>query len=220
VSRRPDPVGRIALLGAFDAGHRRVIGRASPWPGDATFARRPKREVDMNYLEQLASEWYEYQGYFVRRDLWVGLEADGSYECELDVVGFHPTRHHLVQIEPLTDGLDWRQREQHLRLKFDAGRKYLHRMFGAASHLAIEQIALAAIVDHPHRRTVAGGQIVPLAEFLGQILARLATVSVAASLVPEQWPLLRTLQFVAEFRRDLAPLLLEAGRTQEPGSAS
>ncbi|OGI43050.1 MAG: hypothetical protein A2150_06495 [Candidatus Muproteobacteria bacterium RBG_16_64_11] len=172
----------------------------------------------MDYLEQLAGEWYEYQGYFVRRDLWVGLESDGSYECELDVVGFHPIKHHLVQVEPLMNCLDWKQREQHLRLKFDAGRKYLHRMFGAAPHLAIEQIALVAVAADPHRRSVAGGKIVLLSEFLSQILAKLATVSVSADLVPEQWPLLRTLQFVAEYRQDIAPILLETSRASRPGS--
>lgn len=57
----------------------------------------------MEYLEQLASEWYEYQGYFVHRDLWVGAECDGSYECQLDVVAFHPIRRHLVYIEPTLD---------------------------------------------------------------------------------------------------------------------
>lgn len=173
----------------------------------------------MDYLEQLASEWYEYQGYFVRRDLWVGLESDGSYECELDVVGFHPIKHHLVQVEPLMNCLDWKQREQHLRLKFNAGRKYLHRMFGAEPHLVIEQIALVAVADDPHRRTVAGGKIVLLSEFLAQILATLATVSVSADLVPEQWPLLRTLQFVAEYRRDITPILLEADAARQPSSA-
>jgi hypothetical protein len=166
----------------------------------------------MDYLEQLASEWYEYQGYFVRRDLWVGLESDGSYECELDVVGYHPTKHRLVQVEPLMDFLDWKEREQHLRLKFEAGRKYLHRMFGADPRLTIEQIALVAVTDSPHHGAVAGGKILLLSEFLAQIFAQLATVSVSVELIPEQWPLLRTLQFVAEYRQDIVPILLEAGQ--------
>lgn len=49
----------------------------------------------MNYLEQLISEWYEYQGYFVRRNVLVGKRSDGGWECELDVVAFHPTKKHL-----------------------------------------------------------------------------------------------------------------------------
>jgi hypothetical protein len=66
---------------------------------------------------------------------------------------------------------------------------------------------------------VAGGKILPLSGFLARILATLATVSVAADLVPEQWPLLRTLQFVAEYRHDLAPILREASPAGRPGPA-
>lgn len=56
-----------------------------------------------NYLEQLVGEWYEYRGYFVRRNVLVGKRAKGGYDCELDVVAFHPAKHHLVQIEPSMD---------------------------------------------------------------------------------------------------------------------
>src|SRR5690554_419807 len=42
----------------------------------------------MNHLEQLVAEWYEYRGYFVRRNIQVGPRANGGYECELDAVLF------------------------------------------------------------------------------------------------------------------------------------
>lgn len=32
-----------------------------------------------NYLEQLASEWYEFQGYFVRRNIRVGRRLEGGH---------------------------------------------------------------------------------------------------------------------------------------------
>jgi hypothetical protein len=46
-----------------------------------------------NYLEQLLAEWYEFQGYFIRQNVYVGI-ANGrrGYECELDIVAFHPGR--------------------------------------------------------------------------------------------------------------------------------
>ena len=56
-----------------------------------------------NYLEQLVAEWYEYQGYFIRRNVLVGKREQGGYECELDVVAFHPETKQLVHIEPSTD---------------------------------------------------------------------------------------------------------------------
>jgi hypothetical protein len=42
----------------------------------------------MNHLEQLASEWLEYNDYIVRGSIPVGPRPQGGYEGELDVVGF------------------------------------------------------------------------------------------------------------------------------------
>ena len=84
----------------------------------------------MDYLKHLVREWYEFQGYFVREAPWVGLGPDGSYECELDVVAYHPLHRHVVQVEPSFDLSPFEERAAHLRSKFDAGKKYLHRLFG------------------------------------------------------------------------------------------
>ena len=163
----------------------------------------------MDYLQQLATEWYEYQGYFVHRDLWIGLEADGSYECELDAVAFHPLRRHLVQIETSFDLLDWKEKEQHFQRKFEAGRKYLHRSFGAEPRVHFEQIALViGNDDAPH--TVAGAKVERLADLLAAIITQLQSFAMAELPVPGQWPLLRTLQFVAAYDKRLVPVLTSA----------
>jgi hypothetical protein len=60
-----------------------------------------------NFLEQLAAEWYEFSGYFVRRNVHVGRRARGGWECELDVVAFNPKRKHLIHLEPSMDALHW-----------------------------------------------------------------------------------------------------------------
>ncbi len=39
-----------------------------------------------NYLEQLVAEWYEYQGYFVRRNIPEAPRPNGGYDSELDIV--------------------------------------------------------------------------------------------------------------------------------------
>lgn len=153
----------------------------------------------MDYLEQLAREWYEYQGYFVRTDLWVGLAYDGSYECELDVVAYHPLRHRIVQIEPSFDLLSTDERTEHFRSKFEAGRKYLHRLFGATAHCELEQIALIVAGDSAKVRSIAGARVVLLSDFLREILSTLEAVDLASGIVPEQWPLVRTLHFVARY---------------------
>lgn len=51
-------------------------------------------------FEDLLAEWYEYRGFFVRRNVLVGKRPNGGYECELDVVAFHLTQKRLVHLEP------------------------------------------------------------------------------------------------------------------------
>lgn len=77
--------------------------------------------MGLNYLEQLVAEWYEFQGYFLRRNINVGKRDRGGYECELDVVAFHPQKRHLVQIEPSMDADSWPKRELRYAKKFEAG---------------------------------------------------------------------------------------------------
>ena len=48
-----------------------------------------------NHLESLVAEWYEFQGYFIRRNVRVGKLPKGGYEAELDVVAFHPEQRSL-----------------------------------------------------------------------------------------------------------------------------
>ena len=79
----------------------------------------------MNHLEQLISEWYEFKGYFVRRNIKVGKLSKGGYEGELDVVAFHPMEKHLIHIEPSIDADSWSKRENRFKKKFSAGKKYI-----------------------------------------------------------------------------------------------
>ena len=68
-----------------------------------------------NYLEQLAAEWYEYQGYIIRRNVLVGKREKGGYEGELDIVAFHPKKKHLLHIEPTHDAHSWAKREERFK---------------------------------------------------------------------------------------------------------
>ena len=69
------------------------------------------------FREKLVAEWYEYNGYFIRRNVLVGKRQAGGHECELDIVGFHPGTKHLVHIEPSMDASKWEHSE-----KSDIGR--------------------------------------------------------------------------------------------------
>lgn len=151
-----------------------------------------------NHLESLVAEWYELRGYFIRRNVKVGKRPNGGHECELDVVGFHPEKGSLVQIEPSLDAKPWRVREARYAKKFDAGRKYIPGLFpGMAVPKHIDQIAL--FVYGGGKSRIAGGQVVFIRDFMAEIRAGIQDRRVGHSAIPEGFPLLRTLQFAAEY---------------------
>jgi hypothetical protein len=153
-----------------------------------------------NHLESLVAEWYEFKGYFVRRNLKVGRRAKGGYECELDVVAFSPEKKELVHIEPSLDAHTWEERERRYRKKFEAGRKYIPGLFsGIPIPEHIEQIALFVYGGTDASRELAGGHVVFIREFLDEVRLGLAGRSVSNAAVPEGFPLLRTLQFAYEY---------------------
>jgi hypothetical protein len=167
-----------------------------------------------NYLEQLVAEWLEFCGYFVRRNVMVGKRTKGGYECELDVVAFHPSAKDLVHIEPSMDALPWDKRELRYRRKFDAGRKHIQNLFrGLDIPKEPRQLALVGFGSNRNRSEIGGGRIVVVPDLLAEILTPLQKIRLAKQAVPEQFPLLRTLQYVAEFRHEMNDLI-ESGSSR------
>jgi hypothetical protein len=160
----------------------------------------------MNHLEQLVCEWYEYKGYFVRRNVHVGKRGNGGWECELDVVAFNPKTKHLVHIEPSMDANSWEKREARYSKKFESGRKYIPQLFtGIEIPDHIEQIALFGLGAKSNNRTLAGGQVWMASDLLLQITETLSKLRIEKAAVSEQFPLLRTIQFVCQNQKILFP---------------
>ena len=163
-----------------------------------------------NHLEQLVAEWYEFQGYFVRRNVRVGKLAKGGHECELDVVAFDPERHHLVHAEPSMDADSWAIREDRYRKKFAAGRKHIPALFPGLTippPEEFEQIVVLVFGSRKNRESIGGGRIVLVGELLSEILLRVGQDDVAQAAIPEHLPILRTLQFVTSYRSHLKAAL-------------
>lgn len=155
----------------------------------------------MNFLEELAAEWYEYQGYFVRRNVLVDRRAKGGHGTELDVVAFHPEKKHLVHLEASMDTYSWAAREENFRRKFEAGQRNVPKLFkGLELPDEIEKIVLHGYASKKNYQYVGGGRIVLIEELLTDILKELRNVKVSNNAVPEDKPLLRMLQFVTDNR--------------------
>jgi len=154
-----------------------------------------------NFLEQLVTEWYEYRGYYVRRNVWVGKRGRGGLDSELDIVAFNPRARHLVHVEPSMDAESWEKREQRFRKKFEAGRKHIPSLFpGLELPGEIEQIALLAFASKVNHPTLGGGKVLLVSDLMREILEDLSEKRISSNAVPEHHALLRMLQFVAEYR--------------------
>jgi len=164
-----------------------------------------------NYLEQLVAEWYEYQGYFVRRNVLVGKRAKGGWEAELDVVAFDPRGPDLVHYETSMDALSWAERDRRFEKKFAAGRKYIPEIFpGILLPSVVKQRALLYFASKKNRDTVGGQPLVLVSEFLAEVLQAFREKRVASAAIPEHLPILRTLQIVVDQRKALRELLCDS----------
>jgi hypothetical protein len=153
-----------------------------------------------NHLEDLVAQWYQYQEYFVRRNVKVGRRKGGGYDCELDVVAFHPKKRLLLHVEPSLDCDTWERREERYRKKFEAGKKHIRALFsGIELPEKLEQIALFVYGGRGDRGSLAGGRIVFIKEFMADILGEVRKHRVRSAAVPEEFPLVRTLQFAANY---------------------
>lgn len=155
-----------------------------------------------SFLEQLVSEWFEYNGYFVRSH--VRCSGSRKRELELDLVAIDPLRRRVVHAETGLDSHSWAERERRCREKFDAGRKLIPTLLPEhGDPLQVEQMVVLGIASKASHATVGGARVVLAAELIGEIIDAFQERKVRSREVAEQHFILRTLQFIAEYRRQV-----------------
>ncbi len=163
-----------------------------------------------NFLEQLVAEWYEYEGYFVRRNVLVGPRKNGGYDGELDVVAFNPEINKLVHVEATMDALSWAQREKKYARKFELGKKHIPEIFKGLNIPSIpEQIALLGFGSKQNHDKLGGGDIMLVSGFLEDIFENLKKKHISNKAISEHLPILRAFQFVASHRKEVFGVLNE-----------
>ncbi len=150
----------------------------------------------MSHLEDLIAEYYDWCGYLVKRNIKVGRLKHGGWEMELDVIAYDPHSKHLIHVEPSIDAHSWEMREKRFTKKFKAAKKYIFSdvFTWLDKTTPIEQVAI--LIVHPKNRDkLAGGRIKSIDEFLAEVRDAVSEQGlVAKNAIPEQYPLLRTLQ--------------------------
>jgi hypothetical protein len=164
------------------------------------FAQAKGGIVAANHLEALVNEWYEFQGYFVREDVRVGPLPRGGFEGQLDIVAFHPEQKLLVHVEPSLDADGWPKRERRYKKRFEAGQKYIPTLFpGIPIPTQIDQIALFVFNCGRKRTHVGGGRVLYIGDFMAEVRKGIDRRKIDSAAIPEKFPLLRTLQFAAQY---------------------
>ena len=150
----------------------------------------------MNHLETLTAEWLAYNGYFVRTAVKVGKRAKGGWDGELDVVGFYPAHRHFLHVECSIDAHTWEKREKTFERKFAIGREHARDLFsGMELPTALDQVVVHGYATAPdHHRELGGGRLVTSQELTAEIITGIPA-TIWTNAVPENYPLLRTLQF-------------------------
>lgn len=153
----------------------------------------------MNHLEQLVSEWLQYNGYFVRTSVLVGRRSNGGFEGELDVVGIHMGHNHLVHVECSLDADSREKREKRFTDKFERGRKHIEQVFVGLA-VDIDKLDSVAILQFPNKGVthLGGGRLLHTRELIHEIFQGLEGSTPSSGAVPSNLPLLRTLQLTAD----------------------
>lgn len=160
----------------------------------------------MTHLEQLIGEYYDWLGFLVKRNVKVGKRTMGGYDMELDIIAYHPGEMRLLHVEASLDAHSWTKREERYVKKFQMGEKYiLSEVFTwLPLGTAIERIAVFPSIAG--RETLAGARLKSIDGFMREVKAKIVNGRVMAKeAIPEQYPLLRTVQLaLVGYHRSLA----------------
>lgn len=150
----------------------------------------------MSHLETLIAEFYNWKGYLVKRNVKVGRLSHGGWEMELDVIAYHPHTSHLVHLESSVDAHSWKTREQRFTKKFGAAEKYIFKEVFTWLDPTTPVDRIAVLISHPKNRDfLVGAKIISIDEFMSEVRTAVCACGITAkNAIPEQYPLLRTLQ--------------------------
>jgi hypothetical protein len=154
----------------------------------------------MNFLERLVAEWYEYQGYFVRSNVHFGKRTKGGWTGEIDVAAYDPITQTFVHLEVSTDARNWTQRKDVFQKKFDNASKYYDEIFRIPTQ-PVQKIVIVGFTAIPKNILLEGITLKSIPDLIAEISEHLRHKRPANEAVPENFQLLRAVQFTANYGR-------------------
>lgn len=159
----------------------------------------------MNFLEQLAAEYFSLAGYFVRTNVKFGRRSKGGFEGEADVLAVRMGGRDLVHLETSMDALTWRDRFSRFERKFRSASRHYAEMLGvSAEELGQTQVTRMAVASWSRSFAPASrdGDIryVLIQDFVCAVREQVTLRHPMRDAVPEEYPLLRAIQFASAAR--------------------
>jgi len=150
----------------------------------------------MSHIEDLIAEYYDWQGYLVKRNITVGEHQVGCEDLVLHLLAFNPQTGHLIHIEPSIDAESWNTHIEHFAKKFHCAKALIFSDLFTWLDPEVEIEQVSVLVTHPKGREKLGeAKLESVDELIAEIRQKvIACGPVVKHPIPEHYPLLRTLQ--------------------------
>lgn len=158
-------------------------------------------EKIMNFLEQLAAEWYQYKGYLIRTNVHFGRRQGGGWVGEMDVIAFKPEADEFIHIEASTDSKSWEKRKKDFNKKFSDAKKYYLEAFSFKSkHIKPKKVVIVGL-SKSNEVNPLGEEIkyISIPDFIHMVTNEMRGKSPKNDAMPESYPLMRAIQFAVNF---------------------
>jgi hypothetical protein len=155
----------------------------------------------MNFLEQLAAEWYEYEGYFVRSNVRTRKRTKGGFDVELDVLAYDLPNNALLHVETSGAADSWEEHKRRfLTKKFILTKGEYEAIIGCK----VDKIRKIAVVAYARSTKaelnwVRDIEVILIPDFMREIAGKLRSKHFTHEAVPEGFPLLRAIHTVLAY---------------------
>ena len=155
----------------------------------------------MNFLEQIASEWYAFQGFFVRTNVKANKRSNGGWNNELDVLAYDPGRKELLHIETSSDALNWAERRTRFteRKFVFTSRQYAQLVGDRPSVIRKRAIVGTSLKPAPEQIWGKDIEVVTIPNFIREVCDGIRGRHPLREAIPEALPCLRSFQFVLAY---------------------
>ena len=153
----------------------------------------------MNFLEQLVAEWYRYNGHFVRTNVRFEKRAKGGWAGEMDILAYLPERGNVSHIETSMDADSWTERKRKFKKKFAVPQRVYDSLFPAGYGYLERIVVVGSARDQDPSKLGPDIHVYSVPTMVRMIVDKIGKKHPMKEAVPENYPLLRALQFGAAY---------------------